>query len=136
MVRSAFFNIVGLNVVTDDNLGASDRFHFFGIELGAAQPDFPVIDLDFAPSRGNIVFGNVVRGAHYAGIFLGEGSTDNELFDNTVFGAQTWALEQVRAQRNQSLNNLTNLPSRNIGAGLDPQLQELGRARFDAAQQR
>src|SRR3954452_16350687 len=87
LVRTAFFNVVGLNVVTDDNAGASDRFHFFGIELGAARADIAVGDLDFAPSRGNIVFGNVVRGPHYAGIFFGDGSTDNDVFDNTIFGA-------------------------------------------------
>ncbi|MBV9891917.1 MAG: hypothetical protein JO090_13660, partial [Rhizobacter sp.] len=125
LVRTAFFNVLGLNVVTDNNLGASARFHFFGVELGAARADVPVADLDFAPSRGNVVFGNVVRGSHYAGIFLGDGSTDNEVFDNSVFGASRWAIEQVRPQPNTTLNNLTNLPSRNIDAGLDPRLRDL-----------
>lgn len=119
MVRTAYFNLVGLNVVTDNNEGASDRFHFFGIELGAAPPDAPARDLDFMPSRGNIVFANAVHGRHYAGIFLGGGSTGNELFDNTVFGATRWAIEQTRSQDNASRDNLTRLPSRNIGSGLE-----------------
>jgi hypothetical protein len=131
MVRTAFFNLVGLNVVTDNNEGASPVFHFFGIELGATRADAPAVDLDFTPSRGNIVFGNVVRGSHYAGIFYGAGSTDNDVFDNSIFGATHWAQEQVRPQPNPSLNNLSNLPSRNIGSGLDPKLLELSRGRFD-----
>ena len=73
MVRAAWSNLIGLNTVTDNNDGASDRFHFFGIELGAATADAPSSELDFAPSRGNIVFGNSVRGSHYAGLFFGEG---------------------------------------------------------------
>ena len=131
MVRSAFFNTVALNLVTDNNEGANPRFHFFGIELGAAPADTAVADLDFAPSRGNVLVGNVIRGSHYAGIFYGNGSTDNEAFDNSVFGATHWAMEQVRRQANRSLNNLSNQPSRNIGNGIDPALIDLGRGRFD-----
>jgi parallel beta-helix repeat protein len=131
MVRTAFFNLVGLNVLTDNNEGASDQFHFFGIELGAARPDVPVSDLDFAPSRGNIVFANTVRGPHYAGIFYGAGSDENDAFDNTIFGATHWALEQAAPQQNRTLNNLTNLASRNVDSGLDPKLLPLAKGRYD-----
>jgi parallel beta-helix repeat protein len=131
MVRTAFFNRIGLNVLTDNAEGRNERFHFFGIELGAAPADGPVSDLDFTSSRGNLVWGNTVRGAHYAGLFFGAGSTDNDAFDNSVFGATAWALEQVRPQANASLNNLSNLPSRNIGSGLDPKLPQQGKARQD-----
>jgi hypothetical protein len=131
MVRTAFFNLIGLNVITDNNLGASDKFHFFGIELGSAVADTHTLDLDYTPSRGNMVFGNVIRGSHYAGIFLGAGSTDNDVFDNTIFGATRWALEQARPQPNASLNNLSNLPSRNVHAGIDPRLMELTKGRYD-----
>jgi hypothetical protein len=133
MVRSAFFNLIGLNVITDNNLGASDKFHFFGIELGSAVADTHTLDLDYTPSRGNIVFGNVIRGSHYAGIFFGAGSTDNDVFDNTIFGATHWALEQARPQPNSSLNNLSNLPSRNVQAGIDPRLMELTKGRYDSS---
>ena len=131
MVRTAFCNLVGLNTIIDDNEGANDRFHFFGVECGAAKADVAVADLDFTPCRGNVVFGNVIRGPHYAGIFFGAGSTDNDVFDNSIFGATAWAMEQVQPQPNASLNNLTNLPSRNIGAGIDAALLDLTRGRTD-----
>ena len=131
MVRTSYFNVVGLNVVVDNNEGASERFHFFGVELGAAQADVKALDLDFTPSQGNVVFGNTIRGPHYAGIFFGPGSTENDVFDNTIFGATAWAMEQVQTQRNPSLNNLTNLPSRNIDAGIDANLLKLTKGRSD-----
>jgi hypothetical protein len=133
MVRTSFFNYVGLNVLTDNNEGASAAFHYFGIELGAAPADPPAApDLDFTPSRGNMVFGNVIRGSHHAGIFFGAGSTDNESFDNSIFGARHWALEQPREQSNRTLNNFSNLPSRNIEAGLEEGvLQRLSRTQYD-----
>ena len=131
MVRTAFFNIVGLNTVVDNNEGANARYHFFGIELGAAKADVAVSDLDFTPCRGNILFGNIVRGTHYAGIFFGPGSTDNDIFDNAIFGATDWAMEQVRPQPNATLNNLTNLPLRNIDAGLDVNLLKSSKGRMD-----
>jgi hypothetical protein len=90
-----------------------------------------VSDLDFAPSRGNVVFANSVRGRHYAGIFYGAGSDENDAFDNAIFGATHWALEQARPQANRTLNNLTNLMSRNIDSGLDPKLIPLARGRYD-----
>ena len=133
MVRTSFFNLVGLNVIVDNNEGASEHGHFFGIELGAAKADSAVSDLDFTPCRGNILFGNTTRGTHYAGIFFGAGSTDNDVFDNTIFGATAWALEQVRVQRNSSLNNLTNLPSRNMDAGIDANLLNVTKGRYDEA---
>ena len=131
MVRTAFFNVVGLNTVVDNNEGANPRYHFFGVELGAAPADVAVSDLDFTPCRGNVVFGNIIRGTHYAGVFFGPGSTDNDVFDNVIFGATDWAMEQVRAQPNASLNNLTNLPSRNIDAGLDADLLRSTKGRMD-----
>lgn len=131
MVRTAFFNVVGLNTIVDNNEGASERFHFFGIELGAAIPDVPVSDLDFTPCRGNIIFGNSIRGSHYAGIFLSKGSTANDVFDNSIFGATNWSMEQVVPQPNSSVNNLTNIPSRNIGSGMDAELLKLTKGQFD-----
>lgn len=131
MVRTGFFNIVGMNLLTGNNEGANERFHFFGIELGAAPADASASDLDFTPSRGNIVFANTIRGPHYAGIFYGPGSTLNDAFDNSIFGATAWAMEQVRVQSNASLNNLINLPSRNIDSGLDLRLVELAKGRND-----
>ncbi len=131
MVRTAYGNRVGLNTLVDNNEGANDRFHFFGVELGSAKADVPVTDLDFTPCQGNLVFGNTIRGPHYAGIFLGSGSTENDIFDNAIFGATNWAMEQVRPQPNASLNNLTNLPSRNVDAGIDANLLNVTKGRMD-----
>ena len=62
MVRTSYYNVIGLNVVVDNNEGSNGHFHFFGIELGAAKADTEVPALDFAPSCGNVVFGNTIRG--------------------------------------------------------------------------
>lgn len=131
MVRTAYYNLVGLNSVTENNEGRSEKFHFFGVELGAARADVPVPDLNFTPSRGNIVFSNMIRGGHYAGVFFALGSDLNDVFDNTIFGASNWALESAARQNNSTLNNLTNLPSRNVSAGIDPRLSALTAAHYD-----
>ena len=120
MVRTSYFNAIGLNSLLSNNEGESAVFHFFGIELGAAIPDGPATDLDFTPSRGNIVFSNLVRGTHYSGVFLAPGSDLNDLFDNTIMDANHWALESVEAMNNATLNNLTNIESVNIASGLAP----------------
>lgn len=131
MVRTGLYNLVGLNLLVDNNEGHSERFHFFGIELGAASADAPSPELDFGPSRGNIVFGNTVRGTHYAGIFFAPGSDNNDVFDNSIFGAAQWAMESARPEANTTLNNFTNLHSRNVSAGLSPELAVDSGAIFD-----
>lgn len=122
MVRTAFFNLIGMNTLLKNNEGASRAYHFFGIELGAAPGDSASDELDFLPSRGNVVFSNTIRGDHYAGIFFDLGSDQNEVFDNVILDASHWGLESIQPSANVTLNNLTNLPSRNIGSGLDPAL--------------
>ncbi len=131
MVRTAYYNLIGLNTLTDDNEGRNAHFHFFGIELGAATADTPVPDLDFTPARGNEIFSNIIRGTHYSGIFFADGSDRNVLFDNTIFGATDWAMESVHRQANQTFNNLTNVKSRNVGTGLDPNLIPISAGVFD-----
>jgi len=127
IVRTGYFNVIGLNTILSNNEGAGDIYHFFGIELGSAPLDFPDETLDYTPSRGNIVFSNTIRGSHYAGIFFAAGSDLNDVFDNVIMDAQHWALESVLPMANSSLNNLTNLESRNIDSGLSPALIEAGR---------
>jgi hypothetical protein len=72
-----------------------------------------------------------MRGNHYSGIFFDLGSDLNNIFDNTVMDAQVWALESVAVMANDTLNNLTNLSSRNIGSGLDPALLTIGQPVLD-----
>ena len=93
MVRTGLFNIVGENVIADNNLGESAQFHFFGIELGAAAADKPAADLNFVGSSGNIAFANTIRGKHYAGIYFGSDSVQNDVVDNEIFGAEVFAIE-------------------------------------------
>jgi len=118
LVRTGYFNAIGLNTILDDNDGANERFHFFGIELGAATLDATSDELDATASRGNIVFSNNIRGSHYSGVYFAAGSDLNDVFDNVIMGAQQWALESEEPMANSSLNNLTVIPSRNISAGL------------------
>jgi parallel beta-helix repeat protein len=122
MVRTAFYNFVGANTVAGNNTGQSAAFHFFGIEMGFADADMRSTELDFAPSRGNEIFANNIRGSHYSGIFFAEGSDQNNLFDNTIFGASDWGMESVIVQPNITLNNVTNLSLRNVSSGLSPNL--------------
>jgi hypothetical protein len=124
VVRTGYFNAIGLNTIRSNNDGASEKFHFFGIELGAAPLDSPTDELDATPSRGNIIFSNVIRGDHYAGIFFAAGSDTNDVFDNLVLDCGTWALESVVSMPNSTLNNLTNRPSRNVDAGLQQPRRE------------
>lgn len=126
MVRTSYFNAIGMNTLLDNNDGASSAFHFFGIELGATSGS--ALDLDFTPSRGNIVFSNMIRGSHYSGVFFDQGSDTNNVLNNVVLDALFWALESVEQMMNTSLNNFTTLPSRNIGSGLDPALVTSGQA--------
>jgi parallel beta-helix repeat protein len=113
MVRTSFFNIVGLNVIENDNDGANIYFRFFGVEMGAAPGDASSPELDFTPSRGNVIFSNLIRGTHGSGIFLQAGSDGNDVVDNVILDAKDWAIEAVLPMLNTMRNNLTNLPSEN-----------------------
>lgn len=96
MVRTGLFNIIGLNSIIDDNLGESSNFHFYGIELGAAPADVPAEDLDFVGSSGNVIFGNIIRGKHFSGIYFGSGSVQSQVLNNEIVGVEAFALESER----------------------------------------
>ncbi len=115
MVRTSFFNIIGMNNIESDNDGVSPYFRFFGIELGAAQGDAPSPELDFTPSRGNVIFSNLVRGSNGSGVFLQGGSDQNQIYDNVIMDAVSFAIESEEQMQNTVQNNLTNLPSQNVG---------------------
>lgn len=131
MVRTSVFNLVGMNTVTDDNEGSNPKLHYFGILVGYASADESAWDLDFAPSQGNEIFANNVRGNHFAGIFFEPGADHNVVFDNSIFGAVMWGMDSARPQDEQTFNNLSNLPFRNIDSGLDPRLIPLGKGRIE-----
>ena len=114
MVRTGLYNTVGLYSIVSNNEGKSTRFHFFGIELGAAKAYAEAVELDFKPSLGNIIFSNNIIGSHYAGIFFGAGSAYNDVFDNVIMKSTKWVIESVILQLNSVINNLTIHQSRNI----------------------
>jgi parallel beta-helix repeat protein len=117
MVRTSFFNLVGNNVISDNNLGRNDVHFFFGIEVGGAGSDATdksAVDLDFLPSAGNIIFGNMIVGRHYAGIQFCHECQDNDVFDNVILRPERWAIEQTKlGLKNYFLNNFSPARSRN-----------------------
>ncbi len=131
MVRTDFYNVIGLNTITDNNEGSNPLLHYFSILVGYASADESAWDLNFLPSHGNQIFGNNVRGSHFAGIYFENGADRNVVFDNAIFGAIKWTMDCQRPQAEESFNNLSNLPFRNIDSGLDPDLLQLGKAKIE-----
>lgn len=86
MVRAAFKNLIGLNVIADNNQGENHRFKFSGILLGSAgcEVENDSSGLDRLPSIENMIFGNMIFGQHVAGIVYDTGSTYNDTIDNLV----------------------------------------------------
>jgi parallel beta-helix repeat protein len=114
LVRTSFYNLIGHNIISNNNTGKNRKFFFFGIEAGGAVADTPVTDLNFEPSVGNIIFQNVITGAHYAGIQFCFKCDYNEVFDNMIMNTLTWALEQTNPSgKNIFMNNFSLMPSRN-----------------------
>lgn len=106
MVRSAYRNIVMQNTVSDNNVGRSGDFHFFGVEIGyASTPDQPVKGLDFTASYENIICRNVITGSNYSGIYMAEECYCNDIFDNVILGSQIFSIECKSNMFNSIVNN-------------------------------
>ena len=89
-VRSAFSNTILCNQIIDNNRGASDTFHFFGIELSTdLNADEAVQGLDFTPCYENIIARNTISGGHYAGVFMGEDAFMNDILTIPLWTALT-----------------------------------------------
>ncbi len=116
MVRTAFFNVIGMNKIESDNDGVSVYYRFFGVELGAAPGDAASAELDFTGSRGNVLFSNSIRGSNSSGIFIQLGSDTNQILDNVIMDSTLWAIESVLSMANTLGSNLTDRPSQNVGA--------------------
>lgn len=114
-VRSAFCNIILCNTITDNNLGVSDQFHFFGVELSTdLNADQEVQGLDFTPCYQNIIARNTISGPHFSGIFLGEEAFMNDMFDNIIMGCSDWSIESLSSLHNSAVSNLSNMPTRGL----------------------
>ncbi len=106
MVRSAYRNIVMQNTVSDNNVGRSGDFHFFGVEIGyASTPDQPVKGLDFTASYENIICRNVITGNNYSGLYMAEECYCNDVFDNVILGSHIFAIECKSNKFNSMVNN-------------------------------
>ncbi len=115
MVRSGYRNIILSNIVSGNNRGKNDAFHGFGVELGhASTPDEPVIGLDFTADYENIVARNVITGAHYSGIFMGEDSYCNDLIDNIIMDSYEFSVENHSTYFNSAVGNTTTVGTLNI----------------------
>ena len=114
MVRTSFYNVIGKNSISKNNLGKNDIHKFFGIEVGGALADTPLIELDFSTSMSNVIYSNSITGNHYAGIFFCEGCNHNDVFDNIITHSDLWGIEQVsKSNINYFLNNFSTNKSRN-----------------------
>lgn len=115
MVRACSRNVVMNNIIEDNNIGESDNFHFFGIELGyAAKPDYETVSIDFTACYENIIARNMITGEHYAGIFIAEECYINDFFDNVIMDATWWSMECLSNRFNSTVNNLSTISSRGI----------------------
>ncbi len=90
-----------------NNRGASDTFHFFGIELSTDLN----ADEAVTPCYENIIARNTISAGHYAGVFMGEDAFMNDIFDNTFMDCTDWAMESLGEKYNSTLNNMANMPT-------------------------
>ena len=112
MVRSAYRNLVLNNFIENNGWGENENFHGFGVELGfAAEPDEPVIGLDFTADYENIISKNFVVGS-YSSIFFMDGYC-NDVLDNALIDADVFSVEAHIERYNRFSGNSANV------AGMD-----------------
>lgn len=111
MVRAGVRNVVLCNEVSDNNVGQSDSFHFFGIELASdLREDYElkeVKELDLTPCYENIVARNTISGKHFSGIYLGAEAYVNDCFDNVIMETER-PIECISQRHNSLINNWGN----------------------------
>ena len=105
MVRASLYNILTNNEVRDNNNGTNSTHHFFGIELGGEKDASMDLLMNFGPDYGNLVLGNTVSGAHYSGIFIGEGGADNQILSNEISGVSNYSIESISKEENRFEDN-------------------------------
>lgn len=109
IVRTGLRNLLMFNTLLDNNRGTNNRFHFFGILLGSAGLEAEIDPtnhpLDFVPPIENIIAGNMIYGAHWAGILLDQEATFNDIYDNMVRHHQHLPLESASTRFNSIVGN-------------------------------
>jgi parallel beta-helix repeat protein len=107
LVRVGLRNRIAQNTLVENNLGENPKCHFFAVELGSAGGPPEAKELDFAPSFLNTVQGNLIDGAHWAGVFLGEGSAQNRIAENVITRPEHFAIESISKEPNDAIDNYT-----------------------------
>jgi len=109
IVRTGIRNFFLFNTIMDNNRGQNSRLHFFGILLGSAglEPDIDPNNhpLDFLPPMENIVAGNMIYGAHWAGILLDHEAAYNDIYDNMARHYLHYPLETAFVYHNSIVGN-------------------------------
>eukprot|EP01064_Diplonema_japonicum_P035999 TRINITY_DN795_c0_g3_i9.p1 TRINITY_DN795_c0_g3~~TRINITY_DN795_c0_g3_i9.p1 ORF type:complete len:627 (+),score=151.86 TRINITY_DN795_c0_g3_i9:55-1881(+) len=101
LVRTSFFNLVVDNSLWNNNKGGSEHLSFPAVSLmNDPSDDHGATDLDYAPSVGNMIAYNTIRGRHGVAALIAPGSECNEIFFNTVKGELYFVLESVVEQTN------------------------------------
>jgi len=90
MVRSGISNIIAFNTFSDNYLGINEHFRaFHGLTLLAmgSETEFnpDCANLDFLPSKGNIISGNTFSGtSHYLAFYAVPSCTSNYFLDDNL----------------------------------------------------
>ncbi len=113
MVRTTVRCLIAENVIKNNNLGQSDSFHYFGVELGNAGGDEESAGMDFTADYENIICRNSICGNHYSGVFIGEGGYVNDVFDNVIMQPKTFSIEAISPMFNSIVNNIYDKDVRN-----------------------
>lgn len=102
-VRASYACTISDNIISDNNRGENDQFHFFGILIANAvrqhkeQADFP--------SCYNRIKNNTIMGNHYSGIHLLSGTVGNIIQNNIITGYRFIDIENHTGIENTLLDN-------------------------------
>lgn len=97
-VRSVYSCTVSGNIISNNNRGINNKFHFFGTLVGVAERQHKD-QCDF-PSCFNSIFNNDITGNHYAGIHLAFGTSGNMVKNNTIVGEMFHTIENCALKNN------------------------------------
>lgn len=102
-VRAGYGCTVSDNIISDNNRGENNQFHFFGVLIaGAARQHEDQADF---PSCYNRIENNTIIGKHYSGIHLLPGTVGNLLQNNMITGYGFADIENHTDIENTLLNN-------------------------------
>ena len=115
-VRTTIQTLICDNIIDGNNAGESEAFHFFAIELGAAndgsqEQQNMSVAMDFVPNYENIICRNHILGGHYSGIYLAPGCYINDIYENSIYEPKVFSIECQSEKFNSSMRNYSNTES-------------------------